>query len=108
MEENKPSDESPNVAPAPVCSTEDTQEVRDGPEEPSSQAAPAAPVNVVTSEKKDKEGSDSDDDDDDEDVGIETSPCGRYIKRREVVKYRDVPGVGNAVGPFHFALKKTY
>ena len=47
-------------------------------------------------------------DDDDEDVGIETSPCGRYIKRREVVKYRDVPGVGNAVGPFHFAFKKTY
>ena len=101
MDENKQSDESQNVTSAPVCSTEDTQEVRDGPEEPSSSQVVAAaaplPVNVVTSEKKDKEGSDSDDDDDDEDVGIETSPCGRYIKRREVVKYRDVPGVGNNV-----------
>ena len=53
MEENKQSDESQNVTSAPVCSTEDTQEVRDGPEEPSSSLAVAAaaplPVNVVTS-----------------------------------------------------------
>ena len=34
-------------------------------------------------------------DDDDEDV-IEESPCNRYIKRKEEVKYRDVPGIDTA------------
>ena len=43
---------------------------------------------TVDKEKKESgEGSEDSEDEDDEEV-IEESPCGRYIKRREVVKYR--------------------
>lgn len=45
---------------------------------------------------KGKSGSDDDSEDDDDEEVIEESPCGRYIKRREVVKYRDVPGIDTA------------
>ncbi len=37
-----------------------------------------------------------DSDDDDEEEVVEESPCGRYNKRKEVVKYRDVPGIDTA------------
>jgi len=62
-------------------------------------ASVAASTNTATAstaaaEADTKEGSDSDDDDD-EDV-IEESPCCRYIKRKEEVKYRDVPGIDTA------------
>jgi len=62
-------------------------------------ASVAASTNTATTaaaaaEADTKEGSDSDDDDD-EDV-IEESPCCRYIKRKEEVKYRDVPGIDTA------------
>ena len=70
------------------------------PEEPQpveSAPAPGAakPEEVENPAEPNKDGSDSDDEDDDEDV-IEESPCSRYQKRREVVKYRDVPGIDTA------------
>ena len=109
MEENKiPEDGQSSASSAPVATQEETtQEVKETSEESHPQAAVSStPVNVATAEKKDKEGSDSDDDDDDEDV-IEESPCGRYIKRREVVKYRDVPGIGNTLWFFcHYLVKE--
>ena len=100
MEESKPSEEV-QATSTPAVAAEEAQDVRETAiEEPSAPAAPSTSTSATvgataTTEKKDKEGSDSDDDDDDEDV-IEESPCQRYIKRREVVKYRDVPGIGNA------------
>lgn len=61
-----------------------------------SSAAPTTTASTATTAETDpKDGSDSDDDDDDEDV-IEESPCNRYIKRKEEVKYRDVPGIDTA------------
>ena len=33
------------------------------------------------------------DTDDDETETTEESPCGRWLKRREEIKYRDVPGI---------------
>jgi hypothetical protein len=42
------------------------------------------------------DGAMSDDTDEDDEETIEESPCGRYNKRREVVKYRDVPGIDTA------------
>ena len=35
----------------------------------------------------------SQDTDDDETETTEESPCGRWLKRREEIKYRDVPGI---------------
>ena len=37
--------------------------------------------------------SDDGDDSDDESEILEESPCGRWLKRRDVVTYRDVPGI---------------
>jgi len=53
-----------------------------------------ATTSAAAAEADTKDESDSDDDDD-ADV-IEESPCGRYIKRKEEVKYRDVPGIDTA------------
>ena len=63
--------------------------------EPASEAAtvtatvptPSVAESTEKEKKESGEGSEDSDDDDDEEV-IEESPCGRYIKRREVVKYR--------------------
>merc|ERR1712223_1469438 len=62
-----------------------------------SATAPTTSASTVTTapETDAKEGSDSDDDEDDEEV-IEESTCCRYIKRKEEVKYRDVPGIDTA------------
>ena len=46
-------------------------------------AAAAAPANE----------SEGDESEDDESEILEESPCGRWLKRREVVSYRDVPGI---------------
>ena len=46
-------------------------------------AASAIPVNE----------SEGDESEDDESEILEESPCGRWLKRREVVSYRDVPGI---------------
>ena len=35
------------------------------------------------------------DDSEDESEILEESPCGRWLKRREVVSYRDVPGISS-------------
>ena len=37
--------------------------------------------------------SEGDESEDEESEILEESPCGRWLKRREVVSYRDVPGV---------------
>ena len=57
-------------------------------EKETSEATQQTVTETVDKEKKESgEGSEDSDDEDDEEV-IEESPCGRYIKRREVVKYR--------------------
>lgn len=48
-------------------------------------ASPAAAVPANESE--------GDESEDDESEILEESPCGRWLKRREVVSYRDVPGI---------------
>ena len=42
------------------------------------------------------EGEESDDDEEDEDETVECSPDSRWMKRRDKIKYRDVPGVDNS------------
>ena len=37
--------------------------------------------------------SEGDESEDEESEILEESPCGRWLKRREVVSYRDVPGL---------------
>merc|ERR1712223_1860032 len=83
---------APVVTPAPTPSTSTAVPVTTA-----SATAPTTSASTVTTapETDAKEGSDSDDEDDDEDV-IEESPCCRYIKRKEEVKYRDVPGIDTA------------
>jgi hypothetical protein len=44
----------------------------------------------------DDDGEEDKDSDDDEAEIVEESPCGRWLKRREEVKYRDVPGIDTA------------
>ncbi len=44
----------------------------------------------------DSDSDDDDTDDDDETETTEESPCGRWLKRREEIKYRDVPGIDTA------------
>lgn len=83
VQQQQPSDQPEEVQPA--------QPQKPGSGSGSKEEAAAAPEAV-----KGKSGSDDDSDDDDDEEVIEESPCGRYIKRREVVKYRDVPGIDTA------------
>ena len=39
--------------------------------------------------------SEGDESEDEESEILEESPCGRWLKRREVVSYRDVPGLSS-------------
>ena len=48
----------------------------------------ATPVAAVPANE-----SEGDESEDDESEILEESPCGRWLKRREVVSYRDVPGI---------------
>lgn len=105
MEETKPPEEV-----APATTQEEAGTTAEAVREETVEQAPTATTSTVAlgatasatvatnaaSKEESKEGSDSDDDDDDDEDVIEESPCGRYIKRREVVKYRDVPGIDTA------------
>jgi nuclear receptor-binding protein len=67
---------------------------------PASEAAAVADAAVTESSCDDdrSNGSSSrdEDTDDDETETTEESPCGRWLKRREEIKYRDVPGIDTA------------
>jgi len=58
------------------------------------QVAPVVDSGLTASTKE--EGDEDKDSDDDEAEIVEESPCGRWLKRREEVKYRDVPGIDTA------------
>ena len=54
--------------------------------------APTTAATPVTATANESEGY-GDESEDDESEILEESPCGRWLKRREVVPYRDVPGI---------------
>ena len=58
----------------------------------SSSAKPAAAAAATAAAEVD----DTDDDEDEDAEIVEESPCGRWLKRREEIKYRDVPGIDTA------------
>ena len=63
---------------------ESEEKIPEGAPAPTTAAAPvAAPANE----------SEGDESEDEESEILEESPCGRWLKRREVVPYRDVPGI---------------
>ena len=61
---------------------------------PSSSAGqPPATGNAAAPAAAPANESEGDESEDDESEILEESPCGRWLKRREVVSYRDVPGI---------------
>ena len=76
-----------DVARKPNSGKEIASEAEEKAPEGGPAPAAAAPVAAPANE------SEGDESEDDESEILEESPCGRWLKRREVVPYRDVPGI---------------
>lgn len=98
MEENKPPEEVPSATQeeAGAAAVEATPHEETTEQPAIVQAAATATTTTTAPAAAEEPKEDSDSDDDDDEGVIEESPCGRYIKRKEVIKYRDVPGIDTA------------